>query len=205
MNRSQQIGRSVMCIVTPVHVLREQVQRDQRRPPPPTRRLSPKVPPSTAKVCLTTEQINDRTSIFSNASPMQKNCVYDTFTMNDGKIDDKMHCTMDEINAGDTKAPARAERDHPDRYGKVGTQRRIELPFSAAPRQSIVEAPFLVHSLPAMRLRSLDYMESSSSRGAFLQVHPWGALTPAISQVHHHAYANDGHAHRPDCQRPAAT
>ncbi len=57
----------------------------------------PKVPPSTTKVCLTAEQINNPSSIFGSASPMQKNCVYDTFNMKDGKIDAKMHCAMGDI------------------------------------------------------------------------------------------------------------
>lgn len=62
----------------------------------------PKVPPSTAKVCLTAEQTNDPTSLFGSASPMQKNCVYDSFSMKDGKIDAKMHCTMGDIKVAGT-------------------------------------------------------------------------------------------------------
>jgi len=62
----------------------------------------PKMPPSTTKICLTEAQVNDPKSIFGGAPQMQKNCVYDSFTMKDGKIDAKLHCTMGQIKVEGT-------------------------------------------------------------------------------------------------------
>jgi hypothetical protein len=62
----------------------------------------PKMPPTSTKVCLTEEQVNDPASIFGSAAQMQQNCVYDSFTMKDGKVDAKLHCTMGDIKVEGT-------------------------------------------------------------------------------------------------------
>lgn len=85
----------------------------------------PKVPATSMKVCLTPEQVNNPQSILGNAGPMQKNCVYDSFTMNDGKIDAKMHCTMGDIkvegtNSGTFSATAITSESHTTVSGLPG-------------------------------------------------------------------------------------
>lgn len=77
----------------------------------------PKIPASSTKVCLTEEQVNNPQGIFGGASPMQKNCVYDSFTMSGGKIDAKMHCAMGDIkvegtNSGTFSATEIASESH---------------------------------------------------------------------------------------------
>ncbi|MDF0488334.1 DUF3617 domain-containing protein [Sphingomonas sp. H39-1-10] len=62
----------------------------------------PKMPPSTTKVCLTEAQVNDPKAVFGGAPQMQKNCVYDSFTMRGGKIDAKLHCDMGNIKVEGT-------------------------------------------------------------------------------------------------------
>lgn len=55
----------------------------------------PKLPPQTMKTCITPEQVNRPEGMFSGGMDgLKKNCTYDSFSMADGKIDAKMHCTM---------------------------------------------------------------------------------------------------------------
>ena len=55
----------------------------------------PKLPPQTMKTCITPEQVNRPEGMFSGGMEgLKKNCTYDSFSMADGKIDAKMHCTM---------------------------------------------------------------------------------------------------------------
>lgn len=65
---------------------------------------TPKMPPTTTRVCLTAEQVNDPASLFGSGSPMLKNCVYDVFTMKDGKVDAKMHCSMGDMKVEGTSS-----------------------------------------------------------------------------------------------------
>ncbi len=85
----------------------------------------PKVPASSTKVCLTEEQVNNPQGILGGASPMQKNCVYDSFTMAGGKIDAKMRCTMGDIkvegtNSGTFSATEIASESHTTVTGLPG-------------------------------------------------------------------------------------
>jgi len=56
---------------------------------------APKLPPQTMKTCITPEQVNRPESMFSGGmGDMKQNCTYDSFSMDGGKIDAKMHCRM---------------------------------------------------------------------------------------------------------------
>jgi hypothetical protein len=62
---------------------------------PPGMPAMPKSPPVTTKTCITPEQVNRPEGMFSGGTgDLKKNCIYDSFSMDDGKIDAKMHCTM---------------------------------------------------------------------------------------------------------------
>lgn len=85
----------------------------------------PKVPASTTKIRLTEEQVNNPQGIFGGASPMQKNCVYDSFTMAGGRIDTKVHCAKGDIkvegtNSGTLSATEIASESHTTVTGLPG-------------------------------------------------------------------------------------
>jgi hypothetical protein len=62
---------------------------------PPGMPAMPKSPPVVTKTCITPEQVNRPEGMFSGGmDSLKKNCTYDSFSMADGKIDAKMHCTM---------------------------------------------------------------------------------------------------------------
>jgi hypothetical protein len=65
---------------------------------PPNMPAPPKMPPMTNKICITKEQVDNPKGLFGGGmDQMKKDCTYDSFEMNDGKIDSKMHCTMGAI------------------------------------------------------------------------------------------------------------
>jgi hypothetical protein len=62
---------------------------------PPGMPAMPKSPPITTKTCITPEQVNRPEGMFSGGTErLKKDCIYDSFSMADGKIEAKMHCQM---------------------------------------------------------------------------------------------------------------